>query len=124
MKRKKVAFILSIFFIIVVLGFLQVSNTTPNSIKKGSSFRVYMNKSPFDIKIQLSKYTFHLNNEIAIDTKERIINSSIVDKIKENNKINNINKEIIFSFNENALKINGAFYSFRQKIFDFVSQDK
>ncbi|AVP55022.1 hypothetical protein K144313037_18600 [Clostridium tetani] len=108
MKHKRIEFILSTFFIIVVLGFLQVSNTTPNSIKKGSSFKVYMSKKPFDIKIQLSKYTFHLNKDIAVSTKEKIVNSSIVDKIKENNKIYNINKEIIITFNENTLMIDEA----------------
>ncbi|MBE6064627.1 hypothetical protein [Clostridium cochlearium] len=108
MKDRKVIFILSIFFIIIVLGFFQVSNTTPNSIKKDSTFKVYMNKNPLDIKIELAKYTFQLNKEIALNTKEKIINSTIVDKIKESEKINNINKEIILVFNNNVLKINKA----------------
>lgn len=108
MKYKRIVFILSTFFIIIVLGFLQVSNTTPNSIKKGSSFKVYMNKSPFDVKIQLSKYTFHINKEIALETKEKVINSPVVNKIKENSRIHNINKEIIITFNENALMIDRA----------------
>ncbi|MEL5865372.1 hypothetical protein [Clostridium cochlearium] len=108
MKDRKVIFILSIFFIIIVLGFFQVSNATPNSIKKDSTFKVYMNKNPLDIKIELAKYTFQLNKEIALNTKEKIINSTIVDKIKESEKINNINKEIILVFNNNVLKINKA----------------
>lgn len=108
MKDRKVIFILSIFFIIIVLGFFQVSNATPNSIKKYSTFKVYMNKNPLDIKIELAKYTFQLNKEIALNTKEKIINSTIVDKIKESEKINNINKEIILVFNNNVLKINKA----------------
>ncbi|NOH15735.1 hypothetical protein [Clostridium cochlearium] len=108
MKDRKVIFILSIFFIIIVLGFFQVSNATSNFIKKNSVFKVYMNKNPLDIKIELSKYTFQLNKEIAVNTKEKIINSTIVDKIKESEKINNINKEIILVFNNNVLKINKA----------------
>ncbi|MBV1819752.1 hypothetical protein [Clostridium cochlearium] len=108
MKDRKVIFILSIFFIIIVLGFFQVSNATSNFIKKNSVFKVYMNKNPLDIKIELAKYTFQLNKEIVVNTKEKIINSTIVDKIKESEKINNINKEIILVFNNNVLKINKA----------------
>lgn len=107
-KVRNIILVLSISLVIVLYGFIVISDSLPKFIKDRSTFKISYNLSPFDFRIDISEYSFYINNKVADNIKKGSVKllNNIESKVYNNTSgIINRTSEVFKSVEE---KINGA----------------
>jgi hypothetical protein len=72
-KKNKKKYSISIVFCIFIFiyGFIMISISKPELIRKKSPFTVDVSLKPIDIKIETKGYTIYVNNKVIDGVKEK-----------------------------------------------------
>ncbi|KOR24281.1 hypothetical protein [Clostridium sp. L74] len=110
LKWNKYKTVILLSFLIIISGFLMVSNTMPKFVKDRSKVAIYFTKNPLDARFRTENYTFYINEKVLNNIGDKTYKTFNSMKNSTGNFINNINEK--GSFN----KIGNLFYKIKEGV--------
>lgn len=93
LKKKGIILVIVTCIIIVLYGFITISNSLPKFIKDRSTFKIDYRFSPFDFRVDLGDYSLYVNQKVFTNIKDSSVRlvSNLESKLYHNttNIINN-----------------------------------
>ncbi len=110
LKWNKYKTVILLSFLIIISGFLMVSNTMPKFVKDRSKVAIYFAKNPLDVRFRTENYTFYINEKVLNDVGDKTYKAFNNMKSSTNDFINNINK------NHSLNKMGNVFYKIKEGV--------